>query len=225
MRFGIGWVLAMGLAAGCSARDSAGERTVSAPSSSGTLTELLRATEYECPKLGDGQSSEGGRRQVFTELLLMEAPTATARAARISDLPQLARDPSLQLLAAPHFVGDLERRAEQTLVERIGVSNEASLYRLSLLPRETSDGVLVLELGVTLQLPNANSAAPAPTAMTTLTMTGAAERLLLASAPLPHRQDRALLALVKYWRIDGSQDLRSIFECKMRQRHYALSGK
>jgi hypothetical protein len=225
MRFGIGWVLAVGVAAGCSAHDTAGERTVSTPSSGGTLTELLRATQYECPKLDEGGSAASDRRQVFTELILMEAPTATARAARVSDLPQLGRDASVQLLAAPHLMGDVDQRAEQTLVDHIGVSQEASLHRLSLLPREASDGALVLELGVTLQLPNANGAVPAPTATTTVTMTGAEQRLLLASAPLPHRQDRALLALVKYWRIDGSQDLRGIFECKMRQRQSALSGK
>jgi hypothetical protein len=81
----------------------------------------------------------------------------------------------------------------------------------------------VLELGVTLQLPNVNGAIPAPTGSTTLTMTGTEQQLLLGSAPLPHRRDRALLALVKYWRINDDRDLRNIFECKMRQRQDELS--
>jgi hypothetical protein len=227
MGLGNGWLLALGLVAGCSAHDAAAGHALSAQGSVAAHVELLRVAEYECPKLARTASerSPQQRGQVFTELILMEGPSATVKAARVSDLPQLARDPSLQLLAAPHLVGDLDQRAEQTLVEHIGVSEEASLYRLSVLPREASDGTLVFELGVTLQLPNANAATPATTASTTFTMTGAEQRLLVGSAPLPHRQDRALLALVKYWRIDDTQDLRHIFECKMRQRHQALSKK
>jgi hypothetical protein len=151
-------------------------------------------------------------------------PSATVAAAKLSNLTQLARDPSLQVLAAPHIVGELEHGTELTLVERIGVSNEATLHRLKVIPREATDGTLVLELGVVLQLPNSNPAAPAATANTSLTMSGAEQRLLLGSAPLPHRSDRALLAVVKYWRITESADLRHIFQCKMRQRQHALSG-
>lgn len=220
-----GWVLAIGLLAACSAHDATGSGAESAQSSAAAHTEVFRALMYECPKLTEPEASTQARRQVFTEVILMEGPSATVKAARVSDLSQLAHDPSLRMLAAPHYVGDLEQRGEHTLVEHIGVSREASLYRLSVLPRETSEGALVLELGITLQLPNPSGAAPAPTGSTTLTMTGNEQQLLLGSAPLPHRQDRALLALVKYWRIDDTQDLRSIFECKMRQRQHALSQK
>jgi hypothetical protein len=153
---------------------------------------------------------------------LFEGPVATVSSARVSDWSRLAKDPSLQLLAAPHLVATLEQGTDITLVERIGVSHEPSLYRLALLPRESSEGSLVLELGVTLQLPNPDGAAPAPTGVAKLTMTGAERELLLGTAPLPHRQDRALLALVKYWRLRDTQDLRGIFECKMRHRQAEL---
>lgn len=107
--------------------------------------------------------------------------------ARLADVPRLASDPSLQLLAAPHVVPGLSRRHEQTLVERVGVTHEASLYRVSVLPREASDGSVVLELGVTLQLANANGAVPAPTASTTLTMAGSEQRLGLGWVAMPHQ--------------------------------------
>jgi hypothetical protein len=155
-------------------------------------------------------------------VFLFEGPTAAVQATRLADLSPLQNDLSLRLLAAPHVMADLEHPVELTLVDRIGASQEASLYRLALLPRETSDASVVLELSVTLQLPNPAGAVPAPTGTSTLTVTGADQQLLLGTAPLPHRQDRALLALVKYWRVHHDQDLRSIFECKMQQRQAEL---
>jgi hypothetical protein len=222
MGHGHGWVLALGFLGACRAHETS-SGAQSAQSSSPALAEVFRALAYECPQLAEPAPSAQARQQVFTELIVLEGPSATVKAARSNDLSQLAHDPSLRLLATPHYVGELDQRAEQTLVEHIGVSDEASLYRLSVLPRETSEGALVLELGVTLQLPNPSGAAPVPTGSATLTMTGPKRQLLLGSAPLPHRQDRALLALAKSWRIDDTQDLRSLFECKMRQRQHALS--
>jgi hypothetical protein len=158
-------------------------------------------------------------------VFLFEGPITVVQATHLADLSALQNDLSLRLLAAPHVVADLDHPAELTLVDRIGASQEASLHRLALLPRETSDGSVVLELGVTLQLPNPAGAVPAPTGTSTLTVTGAEQQLLLGTAPLPHRQDRALLALVKYWRVHDGQDLRGIFECKMRQRQAELRRK
>lgn len=225
MRYGIGWVLVIGFAAGCSSRGPAESRTISLPSPAAGRAELLHGAQYGCPELVKSvrPDTPTDRRQVFTELFLMEGPSTTVSAARLSDLSQLARDPRLQLLAAPHLITDVGQRTEETLVEHIGVSQQASLYQVSVLPRESSEGWVVLELGMTLQLPNANAAAPAPTASTTLTMTGPEQQLLLSSAALPHGRDRALLVLAKYWRIHDTLDLRDIFECKMRQRQHALS--
>jgi hypothetical protein len=227
MHVGTGWLGAVVLVVGCSSHGGSAKRAQSPPRAGGNLAELVRSAEHDCPKLrpADRASSAAGRRQVFTELVLLEGPSATVRLAKLSSLAELARDPAVQVLAAPHVVGDLDQRVELTLVERIGISIEASLHRVNVTPREASDGTLVLELGVVLQLPNPNGAAPAPTASTSLMMSGAEQRLLLGSAPLPHRRDRALLAIVKYWRISETHDLRSIFECKMRQRQQALSTK
>jgi hypothetical protein len=222
--WGIGRVLALVVVTGCSSQ-SAVTRTVTVPTASGASAELLNGARYECPPLARAANANlaDDRRQVFSELYLMEGPSATVSAIRLSDLERLAGDPSLLLLAAPHLVSDLDERIEQTLVDHIGVSQEASLHRLALMPRESSDGSVVIELGVTLQLPNATGVVPAPTATTAMTLTGAEQQLMLGSSALPHRKDRALLALVKYWRIRDSQDLRRIFECKMRQRQHALS--
>lgn len=225
MHPGLGWLFAMGLVVGCSSHAATAGRPPAASSPGGPLAQLLRAAEYDCPQRSRATraGAAAARRQVFTELLLLEGPSATVAAAKLSNLAELARDPNVQVLAAPHVMGELEQRAELTLIDRIGVSKEATLHRLNVVPREASDGTVVLELGVVLQLPNSNGAAPAPTADTSLTMSGAEQRLLLGSAPLPHRRDRALLALVKYWRVTETQDLRSIFECKMRQRQDARS--
>jgi hypothetical protein len=223
MSSAIGRVLALLVVTGCSSQREV-TRTV-VPSASDASAELLSGARYECPQLAPAgkDSVADDRRQVFTELYLMEGPSATVSTARLSDLERLAGDASLRLVAAPHLVSDLDQRIEQTLVEHIGVSREASLYRLALAPRESSAGSIVIELGVTFQLPNATGVVPAPTATTTMTMTGAEQQLMLGSSALPHRKDRSLLALVKYWRIRDSQDLRHIFECKMRQRQHALS--
>src|SRR5215207_2483170 len=219
----IGRVLALVLVTGCSSHSTV-TRTV-APSPSDASAELLSGAHYECPKLARAANAgvADDRRQVFAELYLLEGPSATVRAARVSDLQQLAADERVRLLAAPHLVSDLDQRVEQTLVERIGVSQEASLYRLALVPRESSDGSVVIELFLTLQLPNATGVIPAPTSTMTVTMTGAEQQLMLGSSALPHRKDRSLLVLVKYWRVRDSQDLRAIFECKMRRRQHALS--
>lgn len=215
------------MVSGCSSHEVGRSQTIAVPGIASQRAELMRAAEYECPSLARDASEPAAveRRQVFVELLLLEGPHATVSAARLSDVSRLASDPSLQLLAAPHVMTGLGQRYEQTLVERIGVSHEASLHRMSVLPRETSDGSVVLELDIIMQLANANGAAPAPTATTTLTMAGSEQRLLIGSAALPHQQDRALLLLVKYWRIREPQDLRRIFECKMRQRQDALSKR
>lgn len=223
---GIARVLALLVVTACGSHRAV-TRTVAVPSASDASAELLTGARYECPQLARAANANvaDDRRQVFSELYLVEGPSATISAARLSDLEQLAGDSSLRLLAAPHLVSDLDQRTEQTLVEHIGVSQEASLYRLALVPRESSDGSVVIELGVTLQLPNATGVVPAPTATTTMTVAGAEQQLMLGSSALPHRKDRSLLALVKYWRIRDSQDLRRIFECKMRQRQRALSNK
>jgi hypothetical protein len=214
-------VLALLAVAGCSAHDGAAPQTVASPSLVEMRAEMLRSIQYSCPKVVRPASEPDlpDRREVFAELFLFEGPSATVKAQRLSDLSALATDPTLQLLGAPHLVAQLEQQAESTFVEHIGASQQASLYRLALLPRESSDGSVVLELGVTLQLPNPTGVVPAPTGKTTFTMAGADQQLLLGSSALPHRQDRALLALVKYWRLRDEQDLRTVFECKMQQRN------
>jgi hypothetical protein len=217
----------LGWLGGCSSHEVGAPQTFTVPSTAAACAELLLAAEYACPTLASSTSATPttGRREVFVELILLSGPPATVGAARLADVSRLANDPNIQLLAAPHVVTGLGQRHEQTLIDRIGVSHEASLHRISVLPSDVSDGTLALELGVTMQLANAGGVVPAPTATATLTLAGGEQRLLLGSAALPHQQDRALLALVKYWRIRGSEDLRRIFECKMRQRQHALSKR
>jgi hypothetical protein len=196
---------------------------VAAPSIASTRAELFQSLQHVCALPKPPPDAPDTRREVFAELALLEGPVATLAAARLEDLPALAADPHLRLLAAPHLVAKLGTRADVTLVDRIGATQEASLYRLDIAPRETSEGGVVLELDVTLQLPNPNGTIPAPTATTTMTTTGHEQQLMLLSAPLPHTKARSLLALVKYWRIRDQQDMRAIFECKMRERQNAIS--
>jgi hypothetical protein len=222
-----GWVLVLLVVAGCSSHDGAAPQTVASPSLVEMRAEMLRSVKYTCPRVVRSASEAAlpDRRQVFAEVFLFEGPSATVRAASLSGLSQLETDSSLRLLGAPHITAGLDSRTEITIAEQIGVSQEASLYRLAVLPRESSNGSVVLELGVTLQLPNPSGADPAPTWTTTLTMTGADQQLLLGTAALPDRRDLALLLLVKNWRLRDSQDLRSIFECKMRQREAELRSR
>jgi hypothetical protein len=218
------WVAAFVALSACSSRDAPPPQTAADPALLELRAEMLRSLQYPCPQLRRPahEAPPSAARKVFAEVLLFEGPTAAVQATRLADLSPLQRDPSLRLLAAPHVMPELEHRAELTLVDQIGASQEASLHRLALLPRETSDGSIVLELGVTLQLSNPTGVVPAPTGTSTLTVTGAAQQLLLGTAALAHRQDRALLALVKYWHVHDEQDLRGIFECKMQQRQAEL---
>lgn len=221
---GMSWASVLGMILGCSSHDAAAPHTRTIPSTAATRAELFRGAQHVCtlpPPTNPARLED--RHEVFTELILLEGPTATLNAARVADLPALAVDPSLELLAAPHVMAHLGQRAELTLVDRIGATREASLHRLSTLPRETSEGAMVLELQATFQLPNPSGSVPAPTATVTLTTTGAEQQLLLTTTALPHAQGRALLALLKYWRIRDPQDLRAIFECKMRERQKAIS--
>jgi hypothetical protein len=209
---------------GCSSHDAAAPHSRTIPSTAATRAELFRSAQHVCTlpaPTNPGRLED--RDEVFTELILLAGPSATLSAARVADLTTLAADPSLEVLAAPHVMAHLGQRAELTLVDRIGATREASLHQLRVLPREASDGAVVLELQATFQLPNPSGAVPAATATVTLTTTGAEQQLLLTTTALPHAQGRTLLALLKYWRIHAEQDLRAIFECKMRERQKALS--
>lgn len=215
------WVLGMIL--GCSAHDAAAPHTTTIPSTAASRAELFRSAQHVCTLPPPTPGGLEDRDEVFTELILLAGPSATLSSARVTDLAALAADPSVELLAAPHVMAHLGQRAELTLVDRIGATREASLHKLSSLPRETSDGAVVLEVQVTFQLPNPSGGVPAPTATVTLTTTGAEQQLLLTTTALPHARGRALLALLKYWRVREPQDLRAIFECKMRARQKAIS--
>jgi hypothetical protein len=218
------WVPVLGMILGCGSHDAAAPRTRTLPSTAATRAELFRSAQHVCTLPAPTNPSRlEDRYEVFTELILLEGPSATLNAARVADLAALAVDPSLELLAAPHVMAHLGQRVELTLVDRIGAAREASLHQLRVLPRETSDGAVVLELQVTFQLPNPSGGVPAPTATVTLTTTGAEQQLLLTTTALPHARGRGLLALLKYWRVRDPLDLRAIFECKMRERQKAIS--
>jgi hypothetical protein len=72
---------------------------------------------------------------------------------------------------------------------------------------------------VTLELANSNPGAAPRLGVAKFTVAARQDQPVLASAALPGDAERSLLLLLKVRRVHSDEDLRSIFQCKMRLRH------
>jgi hypothetical protein len=186
------------------------------------LGEVLASIDAPCPGFEAEMSSGPALRdELFVEAAILDLPTAWAQQASLSNLRELSRAPQVQLLATPHLVGSVGQRTEMT-VGLSGASNEqVSLVRWSVLPRHAEDST-VLELELELAPPAAKGATALPRTVR-FSMTARENEPVLARVSWDEATRRSLLLLVRTFAIQSEDDLRAIFECKMRQRVQARS--
>lgn len=160
---------------------------------------------------------KGDRDQAFVEMLVLDVSTRSANAATRSSLESLVTAPDVQVVAGPHFIGDYERSSTMDLLDVQGPTERATLHRLRMEPHHAEPGVTVLNLELTLQLPNPRGTLPNPTRTVPLALSAGEDLPALAHATWDEARQRSLLLVVRMRPVRGQEDLRAIFECKMRR--------
>jgi hypothetical protein len=208
------WLLSV-IWLGCPAHEAAPpEHAMSAQ-----LTLAVQEVTASCP-LG-APPSVPERDSVFVEALVFDVPSAIADAASLMNAARLVQEPGVRLLAGPHLVADMERESAFTLVDVQGYSEEATLHAVSLTPHRADD-TMVLDLALTLQLPNPRRATPNPTREVRLRLASRNDAPLVASAAWEPQAKRSLMVVLQGHSVRAQEDLRRIFECKMRRRAESL---
>lgn len=161
--------------------------------------------------------------EVFVEALLFDVPLSTQ--VGVADISQLSRMPDVHLLGTPHIVGNLAVQSTLSLEQRLGVLEQPTLTRFSLLPQRSESGLHVLEFEMGFSLPNADPARNPELARSSFLVQGPSDQAMLGSAAYPGNPQRKVLAIVKAHPIRNPDDLRALFECKMQQRRRALQQR
>jgi hypothetical protein len=115
-------------------------------------------------------------------------------------------------------VADYERETVMELGDVHGRTERATLHRLRTTPRHADAGLTVLELEVTLQLPNPHAQLPNPTRSVNVNVLTRDDTPALARSVWDETRQRSLLVLVRPRAVRTERDLKTIFECKMRKR-------
>jgi hypothetical protein len=194
------------------------EPTAEAPSPADVRQYIARDLVSEpCPKPSEA-SPPPDRDLVFVELFVMDAPRRLADAATLQNLQQVVAAPDVEALAAPHVMGDYERETAIELGDVQGKTERVTLHRLRTTARHAEPDLTVLELELTLQLPNPRAQLPNPTRSLTVKIPTRDDAPALARVVWDETRQRSLLLLVRPRAVRSELDLRGIFECKMRKR-------
>jgi hypothetical protein len=181
---------------------------------------ILREASFSCqPPLAATNPGEQWS-EVFVETLLFDVPLSTQ--VGVAGISQLARQSDVHLLGTPHVVGKLAAQTTLSLEQRLGVLEQPTLTRFSLLPQRSESGLHVLEFELGFSMPNADPARNPELARSSFLVEGQSDRAMLGSAAYPGNPQRKVLAVVKAHPIRHAEDLRALFECKMQQRRRAL---
>lgn len=162
---------------------------------------------------------------LFFEMAVFTVPSVAWASAR-GDLSVVVDQPAVELLGAPHVAAEVGSPARVSLWERIGPLSEPSLHELVAAPSRASDGNVVLELDVILQLPHRLTAgAPVnpPEARVRLSAAVVEQRPSTLAREIAALPGKTLIVVLIPYAMNEEADQRALFECKLAQRRHALS--
>lgn len=190
-----------------------------------TLADVLTAVNARCPGLAEARSPlQPARDELFVEAVILDVSSDLAgqvSLANLRDLPQAAR---VQLVAVPHVIAAFGQQSEMVWESNGTRPERLSLLRWSVLPRRADRGA-VLELGLEFDLPRSKHVTVTPARTVKFAATARENEPALARVEWDRESRRTLLLLLRTFEVHGDEDLRAIFECKMRQRQEALRAR
>lgn len=202
------WRTLVGLSfVACSGADVTPAAAPVEPSDAAQLAELFSAIGEPCPSVPPAPANGEGRDEIFVEAALVDVPRELAVRATLRDLAELAQSRRVKLVATPHMIGAFGTETKMGL----GGDGEGTLTlsSLKMLPRHVDEKISVLELELEL------SQARRPLRFSS---TARDNQPSLSHVVWDEAGGRALLVLLRSFRVHGEAELRSIFECKMQQR-------
>jgi hypothetical protein len=202
------------------------------PASTATRDEVERreaaltveASLIECPPRAN-RNEPVDREQIFTEMVVLEAPTSLAHTASKGSLVELAERSEVRLLGTPHIMTDAGTRSSMTVATQHGALERLELYQVSVGAKLAEPDFVVLDLELVVQLPHRETTTAPRTSRAVLTVAPRDGQAIVDSAPLSHDKNRSLVVAVTPRRIRSEADLRAHFQCKMRQRSAALDQR
>jgi hypothetical protein len=174
--------------------------------------------------LHTGQAVEASVPDLFVETVLLDVPLSTPNVPA-ANIVELARLPDARLLGTPQLTGKFDVSSTLNLDQHFGVLEETTLTRVSLVPRRGDAARSVLEVHFDFSLPNADPTRNSALAGTTLFVDAPDDQPQIAAAEHPADPRRKLLAIVKTYPIRSIDDLRSLFQCKMRLHQQAIEQR
>lgn len=151
---------------------------------------------------------------LFVEMSLLELPTAIAMGTSVGNASELGRTSQVTLVATPHLVAHFGQPSKMELGgEPLGASSVV-LSSLSVVPQHADSGLSVLEVQLALRSKVGGQSYD----LTVSGREGEPGMARLEIAP-----SRSLLILFKLHPVRGQEDLRAIFQCKMRKAQRAPS--
>jgi len=189
---------------------------------SAELATLLYEATHSCQPPLPSTNTEERASELFVELALLDVPNQLGNI-RPTELAQLTREPDVRLLGSPHIISKLDETTTVNFDQRYGVLDQVMLARVSLIARPSESNHHVFEFELGFYLPNPDPTQSPQITSTTFLAEGAFDRALVSSTAYPRHPERQVLAIVKAHPVRGPDDLRAIFECKMRLHRNALT--
>jgi len=189
------------------------------------LEVVLYAASHPCPGPGPGQSTMAAGEQapeLYLEAVLLDVPLNAATQARTLSLKQLVDLPDLRLLGSPQLSGKFDATTTFDLEQHFGGLEQATLNRISFMPRHGEPGQLVINLELGFSLPNADPAKNPQTASASLLVVAPYRQPTLGFVKHPDDPRRQLVAIVNVYPLRSVDDFRTLFECKMRLRQHEI---
>lgn len=186
------------------------------------LEVVLYAASHPCPCPGPGPAAGEQAPELYLEAVLLDVPLNAATQARTLTLKQLVDLPGLRLLGSPQLSGKFDATTTFDLEQHFGVLDQATLNRISFVPRrgEADQPVIDLELGFS--LPNADPGKNPQTASASLLVVAPYRQPTLGFVKHPDDPRRQLVAIVNVYPLRSVDDFRTLFECKMRLRQHEI---
>jgi len=162
--------------------------------------------------------------------LFLETALFTAPASSVGGSPDvrraLAGEPRARLIAGPHVALEFEQRSRVAFEDHTGPLAYTAFRALEATAKLAGEGRVALELDVDLQLPTATNApsTPVPTTRVRFALGVPLQTPVTATAPVPGRTDEVAVLVFSAYLIREEGDLRTLFECKMRERQRRVAG-
>jgi hypothetical protein len=156
---------------------------------------------------------------VFLETALFVAPARMGSASRDLRLA-LANEPMARLVASPHQLLDFGQRGRVSFEEHSGPLLNTALLAMDSTATPAGEGRLALDLDVHLLLPTATNppSVAVPATRVHFALAAPVQAPIVATAAVPGRADEMAVLLLSAYVLRTETDLRTLFECKMRNR-------